>query len=112
MFAYIEKDRDYFDFRCLSEIDEEKLGAVSDGYTVEYMYETPEYPIGVYVWFKGITKSELCSLYNKAYNRNFDALPEIDQEDFDEEKHGGPIGLMDWIGSFDSQLIVVTSNEM
>ena len=53
MFTCIEKNRDYFDFRCLSEIDEEKLGAISDGYTVEYMYETPEYPIGVYVWFKG-----------------------------------------------------------
>ena len=112
MFTYVEKDRTYFDFMCLSEIDEDKLSNVSDGYDVEYMYETPEYPIGVYVLFKGITKSELCSLYNRVYNKNFDALPEINQKDLNEETHGGVFGLMDWIGSFDSQLIVVNSDEM
>ena len=107
MFTYVKKDRDYFDFMVLSQLNMDNLFKQSVDFNVEYMFDTPEYPVGVYVLFKGITKAELCDLYNKQYGKSLVALPVMNHTDFNMEQHGDEFAFMDWIDSFGSQLIIV-----
>ena len=107
MFAYVEKDKDYFDFMVLSQLNMDNLFKQPTDFNVEYMFDTPEYPVGVYVLFKGITKAELCDVYNKQYGKSLVALPVMNHMDFNMEQHGDEFDFMDWIDSFGSQLIII-----
>ena len=111
MLTYVEKDKNYFDFEFFSQINEERFEFLFQDLDVEYMYETPDYPIGLFVYFKGVSLERLLNAYNEVYGdvyfSHLDGFPLMKRDDFLLEKHKNVSSFMDWLDSFSSGLILV-----